>query len=411
MKGLIFTTLFACVATCAFATQDKKQLKLRVQGQNGQVDQTTIYFDNGINGNFVNDEDASKLFSGLEGVPVIYSLSQDGRACNINGFSSLSQTETVNYGVDVDADGQYTFTTPLFDNFDATTIVRLEDRQTGIFTDLRTNFYQANILADEAATGRFFLHVSTPLTVASSPAGCLNNDGIVSVDAADATIQWDRAELYNSANQVINTYNAVNGTFNFDSLEAGDYFLVLTYGSYSTTKNFTITTNQIQAVIEASDIYTFTQTDVDFHAIAENANRFEWDFGEGTWIIGVANPTLAFYEPGTFNVTMKCSNQFGCQANANIDIHVEQAVATGIEEAEEQPVTLVTAGKQVTINMNAELASDATVFAYNLLGQTVVNQQLSNLSTVIGFDEQPAGYYLVSILNAGKVNTSKVYIR
>ena len=411
MKGLIFTTLFACVATCAFATQEKKQLKLRIQGQNGQVDQTTIYFDNGISGNFVTDEDAAKLFSGLEGVPVIYSLSQDNRNCNINGFSALSQTETVSYGVDVDIDGQYTFTTPLFDNFDATTIVRLEDRQTGTFTDLRTNVYQADILADEPAVGRFFLHVSTPLTVASTPAGCLNNDGIVSVDAADASIQWDRAELYNSSNQVINTYTDINGVFNFDSLEAGDYFLVLTYGTYSTTKNFTITTNQIEASIEASHIYTFTQQDVDFHAIAENANRFEWDFGEGTWIIGVANPTHAFYEPGTFTVTMKCSNQYGCQANANIEIHVEQAVATGIDEADNNVVSLITMGKQVTVNLNGELSNDATVTAYNLLGQNVVNKPLTNLSTVIGFDEQPAGYYIIAIQNAGKLHTNKVFIR
>lgn len=411
MKGLIFTTLFACVATCAFATQEKKQLKLRLQGQNGQVDQTTIYFDNGISGNYVQDEDAPKLFSGLPGVPVIYSLSQEGRECAINGFSALSQTEIVKYGVDVDIDGQYTFTTPLFDNFNETSIVRLEDRQTGTFTDLRSNFYQTEILANEPVVGRFFLHVSTPLTVASSPAGCFNNDGIVSVDADDNSILWDRAELYNSNNELVASYEDVNGLFDFDSLEAGNYYLVFTYGTYSTTKSFSITTNQIAASIEASHIFAYTQQDIDFHAIADNANRFEWDFGEGTWIIGVANPTLAFYEPGTYTVTMICSNQYGCQANANIQVHIEQAISTGIEDATNKPVSLITIGKSVTINLNTELKNDATVNVYNLLGQNIVNRPLNNISTVIGFDEQPAGYYLVAVKNGEKINTSKVYIR
>lgn len=411
MRGLIFTTLFVCLATSLFATQDKKQLKLRLQGQNGQVDQTTIYFDNGISSSFVTDEDAPKIYSGLEGVPVIYSLTQEGRECAINGFSPLSTTETVEYGVDVDIDGQYTFTVPLFDGFETTSIVRLEDRLNGTFTDLRTNFYQTNILASEAARGRFFLHVSTPITVASAAAGCQNNDGVISVNAEDNTIAWDLCELYNSDNELMGTYSDINGIFDFDSLSAGSYYMVLVYGTYSTTQSFSITTNQIIADIEASEIHTFTNKDVDFHAIADNANRFEWDFGEGTWIIGVANPTLAFYEPGTYNVTMNCSNQHGCHANATITIHVEQAISTGIEEVSGEKVTVSAIGKNVTVNINAELKNDATVNVYNLLGQNIYNRPVTSIVTAIGFDEQPAGYYLVAVKNGEKVKTSKIYIQ
>lgn len=411
MRGLIFTTLFVCLATCLFATQDKKQLKLRIQGQNGQVDQTTIYFDNGINTNFVTDEDAPKIYSGLQGVPVIYSLSGEGRECAINGFSALSTTEVVEYGVDVDIDGQYTFTVPLFDGFDATSIVRFEDRLNGTFTDLRTNFYQTNILENEPVRGRFFLHVSTPLSTTFTAAGCENNDGTISVNADDNTIQWDLCELYNSDNELMGTYSDINGLFNFDSLTAGNYYMVFVYGTYSTTQQFSITTNQIIADIEASEIYTYTNKDVDFHAIADNANRFEWDFGEGTWIIGVANPTLAFYEPGIFNVTMKCSNQHGCQANANINIHVEQAVSTGIEDVSGDNMIVSATGKNVTVNLNNEIKNDATINVFNLLGQNVYNRPATSIVTHIGFDEQPAGYYLVAVKNGEQVKTTKIFIQ
>lgn len=412
MRGLIFTTVFVCLATGLFATQDKKQVKLRLQGPNGQVDQTTIYFDEGISSTYVPDEDAIKIYSGLEGVPVIYSLTNEGRECSINGFSTLATTETVGYGVDVDLDGLYTFTTPLFDGFDATTIVRLEDRQTGIFTDLRTNFYQANILADEVARGRFFLHVSTPITVGSSLAGCLNNDGIITATASDNSITWSLCELYNADNELMGSYTDVNGLINFDSLAAGEYHLVFVYGSYTTTKTFSISTTQIIAEVEASKIYAYTYEDLTFHAIADNANRFEWDFGEGTWIVGVAHPTMAFYEPGTYTVTMNCSNQYGCHANADIEVHIEQAISTGInDDMQEAKATVTTIGKTLTVNMNTDVTEDATINVFNLLGQNIYNSPVSSIITNISFDEQPAGYYLVAVKNGAKVNTSKIYIK
>ena len=162
MRILTLTLLFAILSGSAFATANKKQVKLRVQAPSGNLDEATMYFDQGINSTYNYQEDAQKVLSGVAGVPVIYSVTADNIDCSINGFGTLSATEVVPVGLDVDATGTYTITAPLLDNFDPTSIIRLEDRQTGTFTDLRTNFYQAQVTDNEAASVRFFINVTFP---------------------------------------------------------------------------------------------------------------------------------------------------------------------------------------------------------------------------------------------------------
>ena len=181
MRILTFTLLLATLSFSAFASQDKKQLKLRLQAPNGNLDEATLYFDQGINPTYNYQEDAQKVFSGVAGVPVIYSVTTDNIDCSINGYGTLSSSEITPIGIQVDADGLYTITTPLFDNFDPTSIVQLEDRLRGTFTDLRTNLYQVTLQTTDPATGRFFIHISYPTTVSPTVAGCSNNDGMLSV--------------------------------------------------------------------------------------------------------------------------------------------------------------------------------------------------------------------------------------
>ena len=146
MKSLLLTLTFALLVSTLFATQEKKQVKIRLQTQTGHLDEATIYFDQSINPTYNSQEDAQKQFSGVAGVPTIFSPSIDNVPCSINGFGTLSSTEVVALGCDVDADGQYSISASQLFNFDPTSIIRLEDKQTGTFHDLRAGAYSANLL-------------------------------------------------------------------------------------------------------------------------------------------------------------------------------------------------------------------------------------------------------------------------
>jgi hypothetical protein len=190
MKYLTSTLILALLTTSVFASQNKAQVVVRIQAQsNGNIDQATLYFDQGINPVYVYQEDAQKVFSGVAGVPTIYSLSSDLISCSINGYGTSSTTQEVSLGYDVDADGTYEISAPLVDNMDPTSIVRLEDRTLGVFTDLRQSKYTAQLNDADPATGRFFIHVSRPVQVTKANAGCTNNDGLISV-IKDNSIEW-----------------------------------------------------------------------------------------------------------------------------------------------------------------------------------------------------------------------------
>ncbi len=410
MRILTSTLLFLTITLSAFASQDKKQVKIRLQAQQGgNLDETAVYFDHGINPTYNFQEDAQKVLSGVAGVPVIYSITNDNIQCSINGFGTLSTSEVVTIGTVVDVPGQYVFTCPLLDNFDPTSIVTLEDRTVNRFIDLRTNFYSVYLDTTDAPEGRFFIHVSYPSAFSSTVAGCANNDAEIQI-TTDPSVTWDSYQLFDALNNPVGDHTNVNTTVGFDSLSEGDYYLVRTYGQYTTTENFHIDGNYIVANIGATATQVETFENITFSANAINTNHFEWDFGDGTLISGVAHPDLSYYEPGVYTVTLICTNDYGCTDNATIQIIVSESTSTGVQEETSKDITVATQGKTVTLNMNNPVNGDARVQIYNLIGQTVHNSIVTSERTTIMLDEQPVGYYLLSVKNNNKVSTKRIFL-
>lgn len=410
MRIFTLTLLLATFTLSAFATQDKKTVKLRIQGQNGNLDEATVYFDQAINSNYIYQEDAQKVLSGVAGVPVMYTVTSDNTHCSINGYGTLGSSETVPVGIVVDISGNYTLTCALLDNFSPTSIITLEDRFVNRFIDLRTNFYTVNLDTASAPEGRFFIHVSYPATSSSTFAGCANNDASITINT-DPSVTWDSYQLFDALNTPIADYTNVNTTVNFDSLAEGDYYLVRTRGQYTTTENFHVNGHYIVSNIGATATQVETFENITFSALANNANHFEWDFGDGTLITGVANPDLAYYEPGVYTVNLISANNFGCSDNAQIEIIVTQSTSTGVKEETADNIIVATQGKTVTVNMNNTVSEDAQVQIYNLIGQPVYNAAVNAERTTVSLDAQPVGYYLVSLKNNNKVSTKRIFIQ
>lgn len=409
MKSLLLTLTFALLVSTLFATQEKKQVKIRLQTQTGHLDEVTIYFDQSINPTYNSQEDAQKQFSGVAGVPTIFSPSIDNVPCSINGFGTLSSTEVVALGCDVDADGQYSISASQLFNFDPTSIIRLEDKQTGTFHDLRAGAYSANLLANDPAIGRFFVHVSFPTQFSSSNAGCLNNDGKIMI-AQDNSIQWTLCNLYDEFNQQVATYSNVNGNFDFSNLPAGNYYLVFVYGSYTTTKNFELKGNFIVADVDVSTQTAYTFQEIDFRAIAMNSSQYRWEFGDGSLITGVANPTFYYFEPGVYEVKLIASNQYGCSDNASVIINVENSIASSVDNQPTLNSSIVSWGSTVTVNIENIINAQIALDVYSLTGAAVYSSTITEPTTQINLSELPIGYYVASVKSGSTIIAKKIFI-
>lgn len=408
MKRQLFTLAFVLTTCLAFASTDKKQVNLRVQTTAGNIDEALVYTDQSISLGFVQIEDAEKVFNLVAGVPNLYTLTSDQYAVSSNGFGDFTNTLEVAIGLDVDADGDYTLNAPLIDNYDGTSIVRLEDRELGIFTDLRQGGYTFTLAAAAPIEGRFFLHISKPVTLATIPAGCANNDGIINV-TQDNTITWDICQVYDMSGNAVLTLNNVTGQYAVNSLPEGDYNVVFAIGSYSTNKQIRVDGHQIVSNIVLADPHALTGEDVMFQSQTVNANNFEWNFGDGSLITGVANPSYSFLSPGTYDVELTATNIYGCVSNSNATVFV--SVASGINDNfDAKNIMVITQGKNLTINTNYN-ADNADFKLFNLLGEEVYNNRLGNGGNFTrSFNDLHNGYYIVSLTDGANKFTKKILL-
>jgi PKD repeat protein len=223
----------------------------------------------------------------------------------------------------------------------------------------------------------------------------------------DSTITWSEVDLLDSAGNVVSSQTNVSSSCTFSNLSAGDYTIALANNQYSTTHKFHLDGNFVIASIGAPAII-YTKEDVVFNALVTNANHFNWDFGDGTLIVGVCNPDQVYLVPGTYTVNLSCSNDNGCSATAQVTVIVE--LASGIADMNAKGATVTADGKTVVVNMNGATLTNAEVRVYNLLGQSVYNQPLGDQQQTINLSEQSSGYYLISVKNNNKVSTKRVFL-
>jgi PKD repeat protein len=407
MKTWIFTLLFFSCGLSAFATQNKKTIKLRLQSPTGNLSDATVYFDNGISPFYNSSQDAIMVFSKVPGIPQLYAYSQDNTACSILGAGDFSSTEVVRLGYMVGFGGTYNISAIEMDNFDPTSVITLEDRKLGKFIDLRENFDQVYLDSSDTGSNRFFIHVSTPAVINTVNSNCQNNGGKINV-AVDSSIIWNVCQLYNSSNQLLATDSNLNSAVTFDSLQAGNYQVVFTYNQYTTTKSMQINGNFVVASIGTPVQTIYTTEDVVFNAIATNANQYQWNFGDSTIIMGVANPDQVYLTPGQYTVNLTCSNDLGCSATAQATVIVYEA--TAINNVSANSMNVFANKNDVTVKMNDAPAAGAKISVYNLLGQLLLAKPITQQNQVFTLAGQPTGYYLVSVENNAEIKTKKILL-
>ena len=405
--GLIFSLLLVSFFS-SFSSPLRKQIELAVQDSaTNSAAVASLIFEAGSSPYYLPSEDIAITPDSSLTNPQLYSYSQDNVALASNSFGTFNNTTILRLGIGLSSRGTYIFSVQQFSNFDPSSMVFLEDRLLGTFTNLRQTPCTVAINQTGEITNRFYLHVTYPPALTSIPAGCTNNDGIISI-IEDSSVVWTVCNVYDSTSTLVATDSNLTGNFNFTGLPGGNYRVEFDYNIFSPIQYVLVDEHQLISGMNVSNNHDRTYENIQFLTPGSNATQFQWDFGDGSTITGVANPIYSYMWPGTYTATVNCSNNYGCSGHADTVMYIE--VATAIDEIDGNTVKIVTDKNTVMIEMNNALAAHYTYAVYNIEGQEIKSGSLDQTEVSLNFSNDASGMYVVSLRGATSLLSKKVII-
>lgn len=408
MKKHLCILLLALVSLQGFSANGKKQIRLRLTDSLTTVfDETSVFLDLG-SPQFILSEDGQKVFDTSSSAPSVYSFSSDNVSCFSNSYGTFTPATVIPIGFKTSGAGTFKINANLLDNFDATTIIRLEDRALGVFHDLRQGNYTFYLNQATQNNGRFFLHASYPTLLSLTDAGCGNNDGVISI-TQDNSISWNTCALYDNNFNLINSYNNVTGNFSFASLPFGNYKVAFTYNNYTTVKDVALGGKSVTVAASATSLTGVVGQQMQFFTSAANATNYVWDFGDGSQINGVMNPTFAYGQAGIYNVSVRASNSFGCSATDNLTVTISEATGINTIAADELSVTMQS--KTLSILFAKQLDNESNYQLFNAMGQLVAANTISTNQTNVDLSNLSSGIYIVKVQHQHSSLSKKVVLQ
>ena len=224
----------------------------------------------------------------------------------------------------------------------------------------------------------------------------------------DNSVVWDAVKVYDSLSVLVAIDTNVTGNFNFTGLAGGNYRVEFDYGLYGPIQYVQIEEHQLLSGLNVASNHGTVGQNMQFYTASSNANQFNWDLGDGSTISGVANPTYAYYMPGTYNVRVNCANAYGCTGSADTIVYID--VASSIDKIDGNNVLIVTDSKSVKISIDNANAAHYTYDVYNIEGQAIKTGPITSDDTNVSFANDASGVYIVSIRSPSSVLSKKVII-
>ena len=391
----------------AFSSPLRKQVELAIQDSaSSEAAATSVYFVSGSVPNYLASEDLS-MVPDTNNILQLYSFSLDNVSLRSNSYGDFSNTTIVRLGIGLSHSGTYIISAQQFTNFDPASMLFLEDRELHVFINLRHSTYTVAIAETGEITNRFFIHVTYPPVITSLPAGCTNNDGIISV-TEDTSVVWTVCNVFDSTSTLIASDTNVTGNFNFTGLAGGNYRIEFDYSIYSPIQYIQVEEHQLVHAMNVSNNHDRVNQNIQFFMPGTNATRFQWDFGDGSTITGVANPTYSYLSPGIYTVAVNCSNDFGCMGHADTVMYID--VASSMDQIDGNTLTIVTDKNTVRIELGNALSADYNYDVYTVQGQLIKTGPVNQTNQVLNFINEASGIYLVSVRSASSMVSRKVLI-
>jgi len=380
----------------------------------GLLDRTVVGFNPNSTDTFSPVYDANKLI-GASNRQTLYTMNT-GQWMSINILPSEANTDTVGMGFIPGNNHTFTFSFTGLSSFDTTSYIYLEDTKLDLWYNIRKGDYTFSSLTTDDWS-RFILHFTPPVVITANDTTCT---AINTVNIQQPGIAYWNYTLTDSSNTVVasgvlNQNNPASlqlaaGVYNLNLADTNGYVAVKTIQVNGTQAisavNFTVSDTSVKAlqVITLTDSITSTDS-------TNNGITYLWNFGNGTSGTGF-DTSISYTEPGTYNLGLTVTNQFGCSATQTQKITVTSNPTTGLAEVSTaHDLNIWGNGNKIFVDFTNQATVDATITVYNVLGQELSSER-HNASSVYKkeMDNVTASYVIVKVTNANHTKASKVFI-
>ncbi len=385
-------------------------LVLDVAG-NGFMDKTKVYFSPSATEGFdAMNDDGRKRYS-RSGQPTLYTLS-DGEMTGINGRRPLAEgPRAIPLALKPGQSGSFTISVNTLDGFPATAVILLEDLETGAFHNLTTDpAYTFNMDATDVPE-RFVLHFIPGVELSTASANCegINGSLEVTLPAAIGGFSWDNYRLVDSEGLVLDAGIPAGSSLNFNELQAGAYDLFLSSGSYEVEENLNIgRLLSASAGFEAASAEIYAGEEVLWINLSEGAAEYRYDFGDGTILSGVAEPTHTFAEAGEYSVMQEVWSADGCADMSVQSIEVMARVGSGLNGPDQAQLISWTQGLQVYVQLSDEQLGHVVRLS-DVLGRSVSSQRCMQSPCML--EAPAAGAYILIHESARGLQTQTLILQ
>ncbi|MBL0309870.1 MAG: PKD domain-containing protein [Bacteroidetes bacterium] len=389
-----------------FRTSIENSLVLEVD-YNGVKDITTVEFNPEATEGFDAQFDASKP-SGQAGRPTLFTHMNANRGYAINSLPSLHQATTVPMGLRPEANGMMKISAVGIQSFDPTSYIFLEDKQTGVWHNMRDGDYTfATKTTDNQ--DRFVLHFTPPAQILTSDATC-SGSGMIQIEQPGSS-NWNYS-LSDVNGTVVST-----GTLNASSpvnmsANAGVYSLTLRDNNgYTVMKNIQVSGEQsIVAAFAASSNLAKTQEEITFTSQNTGVVTTEWNFGDGN-TASTIDASHRYTSEGVYTVSLTVINEAGCKSVTTQTVTITSREATGLTTIQSNKLPIWSADNRVFIDFGGQTKVEAEIELYNIIGQLISSEKFGR-STIYSKEipNLEAAYMIVKVKNDGVTTTKRVFI-
>ena len=379
-----------------------------VTTQNEDYNETLIAFKEDATDSADAQYDATKLRGNTE-IAMYSKIGSDDYA--IQALSELTVDKTVQLGVEATANGPQTFRLKQVDNLSETVQIILEDTKLGTFHNLRNN--PEYIYNYDASTDvlRFRLHFKPEVLMTSATESCVQNDGQIIVNSPSATT-WDFS-VTNMAGVAVAHNEAFSGSTTVNNLAGGIYFVNLSnqFGSIIHQAIEVASGSPVIATASSNaSVVEIANAEFTFHATAQGASEYTWDFGDGTIVTGMLNPVHVYTAPGTYTVTFIASNAT-CMDVKTVIVTVRD-LTTGLDKIGQSAFSMFPNPANTSTTISLRLPERQSELVMNILdasGKLVKTQTFKNVETQATLQLNVAdlipGVYQI-LMNGGTYSTA-----
>jgi hypothetical protein len=378
---------------------------------NGFTDETKIFFNQHATTGFDPKWDANKLLGPVDH-PALFTVAAAERM-SYNGLPPLNEPISVNMNFYPGTAGTYTLYFDDLHSFPATAMIYLEDKKTGVWTNLRnqhTYAFHSNITDD---IKRFVVHFEPGLEITATGETCSRNDGKLNImNPSNET--W---QLNLSGTGVNRDLILQQGMNEITDLPYGVYNLSLQNNSFLTTTEAVI--NESVALDAAFELTTQDDLIVPMNELEARVLNPQENV-EYTWLLNDLyvgeGQVLGFAvaEAGVYNLVLK-ANKADCQTINAMSFTAEGT--TSIQESfinhkdlrafpnpSSNIVTVLWSGQEKFENVLITNLAGRKQLELNISGRLQGNQ------VQIDVTQLNEGVYMLNLVSNGVIKTVSIVV-